>query len=412
MGTALDYRIVVIGGGGTGAALAHDLTLRGFTVTLLERGELTCGTTGRHHGLLHSGARYAVSDHSVAQECMRETRILRRIAPDVIEFNWGLFIALDEEDVHYTKPFLQACAKAKIPTRMISGEAARRAEPNLSPAARHAVLVPDGVIDAWRLPLRFYATARRHGATIHTFTPAIAIETQGGRVTAVVGRELRTGRELRFNCDLAIGAAGAWGSKVAQLCDLKVALTPMAGSMVAVRGRLTNMVVSRLRPPGEGDIIVPQRRLSIIGATQWPADDLEVCTAPPDDIELLTANATHMLPAFGRAEFHAAWAAVRPLSGEQNAAQGDDGDPDAGSREPGSTDHESTMSRGFRCIDHAREDGVEGFISIIGGKATVLRAMAEQGADLACRKLGVTVACTTRESPLASHRDYYRRHSA
>jgi glycerol-3-phosphate dehydrogenase len=49
--------VVIVGGGGTGAALAHDLVLRGFGVTLVERGEITSGTTGRHHGLLHSGAR-------------------------------------------------------------------------------------------------------------------------------------------------------------------------------------------------------------------------------------------------------------------------------------------------------------------------------------------------------------------
>jgi len=48
--------VVVVGGGGTGAALAHDLVLRGLEVTLVERGEVTSGTTGRHHGLLHSGA--------------------------------------------------------------------------------------------------------------------------------------------------------------------------------------------------------------------------------------------------------------------------------------------------------------------------------------------------------------------
>jgi len=55
-------RVIIIGGGGTGAAIAHDLVLRGFDVSLFERGELLSGTTGRHHGLLHSGARYAVHD--------------------------------------------------------------------------------------------------------------------------------------------------------------------------------------------------------------------------------------------------------------------------------------------------------------------------------------------------------------
>ena len=55
-------QVIVVGGGGTGGAFAHDLVLRGLAVTLLERGELTSGTTGRHHGLRLSGARYAVND--------------------------------------------------------------------------------------------------------------------------------------------------------------------------------------------------------------------------------------------------------------------------------------------------------------------------------------------------------------
>ena len=60
-----DVRICVVGGGGSGAALAYDLALRGFSVLLLEKGEFTSGTTGRHHGQLHSGARYAVGDRAI-----------------------------------------------------------------------------------------------------------------------------------------------------------------------------------------------------------------------------------------------------------------------------------------------------------------------------------------------------------
>jgi glycerol-3-phosphate dehydrogenase len=61
-GARHDAHVLIAGGGGTGGALAHDLSLRGLHMTLVERGELTSGTTGRYHGLLHSGARYAVND--------------------------------------------------------------------------------------------------------------------------------------------------------------------------------------------------------------------------------------------------------------------------------------------------------------------------------------------------------------
>src|SRR5690242_15528383 len=101
--------VLIIGGGGTGGALAHDLALRGVDVTLVERGELTSGTTGRHHGLLHSGARYAVNDRDSAVECIEENRILHRICPGSFESNDGLFVAVEEEDLYYLEPFVAAC---------------------------------------------------------------------------------------------------------------------------------------------------------------------------------------------------------------------------------------------------------------------------------------------------------------
>jgi len=113
------YHVLVIGGGSTGAALAHDLTLRGFRVTLVERGELTSGTAGRHHGLLHSGGRYAVKDQESARECIEENRILRRIAPGSFEENDGLFVAITDEDVAYKEKFVRGCAECDIPTQVI-----------------------------------------------------------------------------------------------------------------------------------------------------------------------------------------------------------------------------------------------------------------------------------------------------
>ena len=67
--------VIVIGGGSTGCGIARDLSMRGVDVTLVEQGNLTHGTTGRMHGLLHSGGRYAVADQASAKECMIENRI-------------------------------------------------------------------------------------------------------------------------------------------------------------------------------------------------------------------------------------------------------------------------------------------------------------------------------------------------
>ena len=83
---------IIIGAGFTGVATAHDLALRGFDVTVVERGPIVNGTSGRTHGLLHSGARYAVNDKEAAIECIEENLLLRKLVPDVIEPNGGMFI--------------------------------------------------------------------------------------------------------------------------------------------------------------------------------------------------------------------------------------------------------------------------------------------------------------------------------
>ncbi len=97
-----------------------------------------------------------------------------------------------------------------------------------------------------------------------------------------------------------------------------------------------------------------------------------------------------MIPAFSETPFHAAWTASRPLAGA--ARDVDDG---------------RKLSRDFLAIDHGRSDGLSGFISVIGGKATVLRAMAEKTVDMVCDLFGVEERCRTAELPLLPHRAMY-----
>ncbi len=394
MADPTNYHIVVIGGGGTGAALAYDLAQRGYRATLLERGELTSGTTGRHHGQLHSGARYAAGDRSIARECMEETRVLMRIAPEAIEYNSGLFVALTAEDEAFAETFVESCAEAGIPTERLSAEACLRLEPGLNPAIRCGVRVPDGTLDAWRLPLHFFAAARGHGALIRNFAPVVGIELDRTGVRAVRMRDLRSKREEEIGCDLVINAAGAWAGQVAGLAGVSLPLTPAPGSMLAVRKRLTNLVVSRLHPAGDGDILVPQRGLSIIGSTQWQTDDPDDVVPSDEEVEFLRESAVAMVPGFAEAPYQAAWAAVRPLAGASV-------DVEAG----------RALSRDFVTIDHGKNDGVGGLVSLIGGKATTLRAMAEQAVDVVGGLLDVSRECRTAEYVLPSHRAYYRNHA-
>lgn len=384
--------VVIVGGGGTGGALAHDLALRGVRVTVVERGEITSGTTGRHHGLLHSGARYAVKDRESAVECIEENLILRRIAPGSFELNDGLFVGITDEDVAYEKIFVESCEASAIPARRVDRAEALRLEPNLTPEVRCAVQVPDGTMDAMRLPLRFFATARSNGADVRPFTEVVgmAISTTTPRaVTGVKVRDHSSGRDYEIGADLVVNAAGPWGEKVARMAGVDVPIQPSPGVLVAVRGRFCNMVVSRLHASGDGDIVVPQRELSVIGTSSWVTDDPDHLAVPADHVEAMLREGSAMIPALRGAEVRATWSAARPLIGARGASSG---------RE---------LSRTFKCFDHEIEDGVAGFVTIGGGKGTTLRAMAEATANVVCRKLGVDRQCTTRQVELLPHTAYY-----
>jgi glycerol-3-phosphate dehydrogenase len=384
-------QVIVVGGGGTGGALAHDLALRGLAVTLLERGELTSGTTGRHHGLLHSGARYAVSDPESALECIAENRILRRIAPGSFEENGGLFVAVADEDMDYLPKFLAGCEACGIPTRELTVDEALALEPGLTPALKAAVRVPDATMDAMRLPLRFFATAQGNGAQLRPFTEVTGLLTAGRAVTGVAVRDHLTGAETELAADLVVNATGPWCERLAAMAGATVPVQPSPGVLLALAGRLCDLVVNRLHPPGDGDIVLPQRRLSILGTSAWTVTDPDDLEVPAAHVAAMYREGAKLVPAVATAAERAAWSAARPLIGATGAAGG-------GGRQ---------LSRTFKCFDHAVTDRVEGFVTITGGKATTLRAMAEATADLVCAKLGVEAPCRTREVVLAAHTDYY-----
>jgi glycerol-3-phosphate dehydrogenase len=379
-------RVVIIGGGGTGAALAHDLTQRGFEVVVVEKGSLLSGTSGRHHGLLHSGARYVLHDIETARECYAENQILRRLAPQAIEANDGLFVALNDRDMALQQMFVDRCGMAGIPNRVLSAKAARALEPGLPGCIKGAVQVPDASMDAWRLPMHFFAAAHACGATIRPFTCVEDLNINGNLVTGLRVRDLRSGGVETVSADLVVNAAGPWAGRIAAMAGLQSPVQPGPGVMVAIEGRWTHMVIHRLHPADEGDILVPLRNQTIVGSTAWLAQDPDTVQLPQDHIRRLYDLGARLLPCLAEKSIRAVWCASRPLI---QATPGED---------------PMRISRGFACVDHLQHDGLEGFVSVAGGKATTLRAMAEETADLICAKTGHSIACTTATTPLLPYR--------
>ncbi len=381
--------VLVIGAGFTGCAIAHDLMLRGFTCTVLERGEIASGTSGRTHGLLHSGGRYCVTDQEAAIECIEENITLRKIVPQCIEFNGGLFVALTDSDLEFGPRFEQGAQACHIPIEKLAAQQALRLEPNLNPKVCLAYTVPDGTFDPLRLALAFAATARLHGADFRPVQEVEGLIIDGkGSVSGVKVWNRATDSHYQLSADLVVNATGAWAGQIVAMASAHVPVKPTPGIMVAFDQRLSQRVINRLNEPGDGDIVIPQRRMMVVGTTSFEVENPDYIPVLEDQVQQMRDSAIKLLPGLSEANMRGAYMSARPLIGSD--VQG------------------RSLSRTFKCYDHAASEGIGGIVTITGGKATTCRAMAEKTVDLVCQKLGISAACQTKEIPLASYRQYYR----
>jgi glycerol-3-phosphate dehydrogenase len=380
---SMKTEVVVIGGGATGAGVLRDLALRGIEAILVERRELTSGTSGRNHGLLHSGARYAVSDPESARECIAENANLKKIASPCIEDTGGVFLSLPEDPSDYPDLLLRACERLEIPAREVSREDVLSQEPALSPKIVRAIRVPDGAIDPFHL-IRFTLTeAQQLGFPVLPHHEVVKIHCQGKSIRGVQIKDRRTGEELQISCRFLVNAAGVWAGKIARMAGASLELVFSKGSLIVFNQRVLNTIVNRCRPPSNGDILVPHGPALILGTTSERVEEIEDPEAREEEVDLLLAEGEKMLPEIGSTRAIRAYAGVRPLIGALEA-QGDT----------------RTASRDFLFINHGETDGVEGLYSIVGGKLTTYRLMAERTVDAIGRIMGNRVPCRTAESPL------------
>ncbi len=379
-----EYDVVVIGGGATGVGVARDCSMRGLKVLVAERSDLATGATGRNHGLLHSGARYAVTDQESARECIEENMILRRIARPYVEQHDGLFITLPEDDLAYQAKFVESCKKAGIRADILSPEEAIRLEPSVNPTLIGAVRVPDGSIDPFRLTIANALDAHRHGATILTHNELVSFIIENGRVLGVRLQDHRTGETHEYRARITVNAAGIWGTLVAKKAGVTINMFPAKGSLLIFGHRVNNMVINRCRKPANADILVPGDAITVLGTTsdRVPIDTVDDMHVTQQEVETLLSEGMQLAPSLASTRILRAYAGVRPLVAS-------DDDPSGRS-----------ISRGIVCLDHEKRDGLAGFITITGGKLMTYRAMAEQATNMVCSKLGVDKPCMTAITPL------------
>ena len=384
-----DFDVIIIGGGVTGAGTARDCALRGLRVLLVEREDLAAGASGRNHGLLHSGARYAVRDSESAEECIRENRILRSIASNCVEDTGGLFITLPEDadtgyGLDYQQKFVEACGRAGIEARAVTPAEALKIEPSVNPRLIGAVTVPDGSVDPFRLCSANVTDALLHGARVLTYTEVEGFIRSGNDIQGIRTRNTRTGESAEYHAPVTVIAAGIWSQGLAALAGIKIGMYPAKGALLVFGHRVNNVVINRCRKSADGDILVPGDTVSIIGttSTRIPYEECDNMYVTPEEVQLLLREGCALCPSLATTRILRAYAGVRPLVAS-------DDDPTGRS-----------ISRGIVLLDHKVRDGVQGLLTIVGGKLMTYRLMAELATDAVCRKLSLHAECKTAETPL------------
>jgi glycerol-3-phosphate dehydrogenase len=380
---SLQAELLVIGGGATGVGVAWDAALRGFDVVLVDRGDLAEGTSGRFHGLLHSGGRYVVKDPIAAEECVAENAILRRVIPDCIEDTGGLFVTTPDDDPAYADEFLAGCRACDLPAGEIDVAEALRREPRLNPASQRAITVPDASIDTWKTVWSLARGASAHGARILTYHRVIDLHREDDAITGARVRNELTGEELDIEAGFTISASGAWAAQIAHMAGIEgIGVIPGKGIMIAMNHRLVNTVINRCAMPGDGDILVPIRTVSVIGTTDSRSPDPDEIPITQDEVDQMLDGGERLVPGFRDARALRVWAGVRPLFQDEKA---------------GAVSDTRDVSRTHAVVDHKERDGVKGLLTMSGGKLTTMRLMAQDIVDAMCAQLGTPRPCRTHE---------------
>ncbi len=378
-------RVVVIGAGATGLGVAWDLALRGVDVVVVEAHEVGVGTSGRFHGLLHSGGRYLVTDPNAAQECYRENMLLRVIAPNAVVATGGYFVKKYGDDDNFERRWTHQAEALGVPIREVPPAELRQALPMLTPDIERAYWVPDGVLEGFTMLTMLVAAIQARGSRLLERTRAVGIRTESHRVTGVEVEGPDGHRTL--DCDAVVNAAGPWAGLVAHDWGIDVKVQPSYGLMLIFANRRMDHVVNRLKLPSDGDIFVPHQEVVILGTT----DVAQPCPdAPePDRLEAirLMSLGAELVPDLGSWRVLRGFNGVRPLY------------------EPsGLTDDSRTVSRDFAVLNHGDRDGLAGAFSVLGGKWTTFRLMGEVLGDKLAESLDMRLPSRSADTVIEAHR--------
>ena len=375
--------VLVVGGGVTGVGAALDAAARGLSVALVEAHDLAFGTSRFSSKLVHGGLRYlANGDVGLAYESAVERGVLMgsvaphliRTLPQLIPLHDGLparnamlaRLGLHAGDL--LRSAARTSTKILPPPRRVSAAEAVALVPGLRrEGLRGGLLSFDGqLVDDARLVVALARTAAGYGARILTRMRAEELDADGARV-----RDLVSGHALRLAARSVLNATGVWAG---ELVD-SVRLRPSRGSHLVLDGAKLGIGATALTVPIPGSLnrfalLLPQQDgRCYLGLTDEPLDGPipDVPTVPESDVDfLLEVGSSALARPLSRDDVIGRFAGLRPLVASGSGKTAD-------------------LSR-----RHAVVTGSNGVVTVVGGKLTTYRRMAQDAVDAVVAARGLT----------------------
>ncbi|MBT8444923.1 MAG: glycerol-3-phosphate dehydrogenase, partial [Gammaproteobacteria bacterium] len=393
-----EYDIAIIGGGINGAGIARDAALRGLKVILLEKDDFGSGTTSWSSRLIHGGLRYLeYGEIPLVFESLHERRRLRKLASHLVrELKLSIPIYKDSRRSKFIIRLgmlaydLLSIGKSLPTHRMLTARELLMEEPGLREEGLTggAQYFDAQVTFAERLVLENVIAAREAGAEVRNYCSVIGINVRDREVRSIQFVDQISGRETEISARVVVNAAGPWVDRV--LATVNREIEPVMGGTKGshiIVGRFAGAPSSAFyveaRKDGRPFFVIPWNDQVLIGTTdiRYEGDPGEV-TASDEEIDYLVAETNAVFPSanLSRKDIHYAYAGVRPLPRHDKGP-------------------ESAITRKHIILNHRRQ--AKGLISIIGGKLTTYRNLAEIVVNKVVREIGRDFAdCQTRDQPL------------
>jgi glycerol-3-phosphate dehydrogenase len=378
------YDVVVIGGGSTGTAVARDCALRGISTLLLERDDIASATVGTCAGMISSGLKY-MEEPLIVDMCSQEVVYFNRIARHIIMKNPILTPLFHLSDLSSGGNFVEEYSKRAEsrqvpPVLFLTPEDSLAIEPMINPKLIASLYFEEFFINPFKLCLLQAQDAKQHGARIRTYSEVVNIETSENQIRSVVFYNRLTSEVEKVGTRIVINAAGPWAPNIANYVGQKVEIRPNKGAHIIFDRRIVNVGIIARAIDGRMIYLFPHENTTLLGTTAidtWEDPDTSVATY--DEIEYLLQGMESAIPSIRQARIIRTMEGVRPLVAQWGIPEG-------------------SVTRGYEVIDH--EPHLSGLISFTGGKLVMCRRMAEAATDLACKKLGKKIKCTTHKTPL------------